>query len=59
MPDCCGVADLSQDRCAPASLALRGISCHLGELVVLPADEEGVIARSCRWEAAVVAMGVT
>jgi hypothetical protein len=58
MPDCCGAADLRQDRCAPASLALRGISCHLGELVVLPADEEGLIARSCRWEAAVVAMGV-
>ena len=58
MPDCCGTADLRQDRCAPASLALRVISCHLGELVVLPADEEGVIARSCRWEAAVVAMRV-
>jgi hypothetical protein len=59
MPDCCGAADLSQDRCAPGSLALRGISCHLGELVVLPPDEEGVIARSCRWEAAVVTMEVT
>jgi hypothetical protein len=59
MPDCCGAADLSQDRCAPGSLALRGISCHLGELVVLLADEEGVIARSCRWEAAVVTMEVT
>ena len=58
MPDCCGPADLRQDRCAPASLALLVISCHLGELLVLPADEEGVIARSCRWEAAVVAMGV-
>jgi len=41
MPDCCGTADLRLDRCAPASLALRVISCHLGELVVLPADEEG------------------
>ena len=59
MPDCCGAADLSQDRCAPASLALLVISCHLGELLVLPADEEGVIARSCRWEAAVVTMEVT
>jgi hypothetical protein len=58
MPDCCGTADLRQDRCAPASLALRVISCHLGELMVLPADEAGVIAWSCRWEAAVVAMGV-
>ena len=58
MPDCCGTADLRQDRCAPASLALLVISCHLGELLVLPADEEGVIARSCRWEDAVVVMGV-
>jgi len=27
--------------------------------VVLPPGEEGVIARSCRWEAAVVTMEVT